>query len=70
MNHKGAFPEDVLARPEDPAVKLIFADWLDENGRPDLAHACWMARPLAFPQSRGHRALSLRRAARSRMLGG
>jgi uncharacterized protein (TIGR02996 family) len=45
MNLRDAFLEDVLAWPEDPAVKLIFADWLDENGRPDLAHAYrWMAR--------------------------
>ena len=45
MNLRDAFLEDVLARPEDPAVKLIFADWLDDNGRPDLAHAYrWMAR--------------------------
>jgi uncharacterized protein (TIGR02996 family) len=45
MNLRDAFLEDVLARPEDTAVKLIFADWLDENGRPDLAYAYrWMAR--------------------------
>jgi uncharacterized protein (TIGR02996 family) len=45
MNLRDAFLEDVLARPEDPAVKLVFADWLEENGRPDLAHAYrWMAR--------------------------
>jgi uncharacterized protein (TIGR02996 family) len=39
MNLRDAFLEDVLARPEDPAVKLVFADWLEDNGRPDLAHA-------------------------------
>ena len=45
MNLRDAFLEDVLARPEDPAVKLVFADWLEDNGRPDLAHAYrWMAR--------------------------
>jgi uncharacterized protein (TIGR02996 family) len=45
MNLRDAFLEDVLARPEDPVVKLVFADWLEENGRPDLAHAYrWMAR--------------------------
>jgi uncharacterized protein (TIGR02996 family) len=39
MNLRDAFLEDVLARPEDPAVQLVFADWLEEAGRPDLAHA-------------------------------
>ena len=49
MNLRDAFLEDVLARPEDPAVKLVFADWLEENGRPDLAHGPaeleWAVRP-------------------------
>jgi uncharacterized protein (TIGR02996 family) len=45
MNLRDAFLEDVLARPEDVAVKLVFADWLEEAGRPYLAHAYrWMAR--------------------------
>jgi uncharacterized protein (TIGR02996 family) len=33
MQLRDAFLEDVLARPEDPAVKLVFADWLEENGQ-------------------------------------
>jgi uncharacterized protein (TIGR02996 family) len=45
MNLEDAFIKDILARPADPAVKLIFADWLDENGQPDLGYAYrWMAR--------------------------
>jgi uncharacterized protein (TIGR02996 family) len=33
----------ILATPEDAAPLLIYADWLDEHGRADLAFACrWM----------------------------
>jgi uncharacterized protein (TIGR02996 family) len=38
-----AFVEAILAAPDDAAPLLIFADWLDEHGRSDLAYACrWM----------------------------
>ncbi|HKI32040.1 MAG TPA: TIGR02996 domain-containing protein [Gemmataceae bacterium] len=37
------FLEAILANPEDAAPLLIFADWLEERGRSDLAFACrWM----------------------------
>ena len=27
----------IVARPDDDTLRLIFADWLDENGRPERA---------------------------------
>jgi uncharacterized protein (TIGR02996 family) len=37
------FIQAILAAPEDAAPLLIFADWLEEQGQPDLAYACrWM----------------------------
>jgi uncharacterized protein (TIGR02996 family) len=32
-----AFLRDVIAHPDDDAPRLIYADWLDENGDPDRA---------------------------------
>jgi uncharacterized protein (TIGR02996 family) len=32
-----AFVRDVAANPEDDAPRLIFADWLEDNGDPDRA---------------------------------
>jgi uncharacterized protein (TIGR02996 family) len=59
MSPEDAFLEDIRARPEDRTPKLIFADWLEEHGQPDLAYAYrWMA-------SRGYRpGQRLRRLAR------
>jgi uncharacterized protein (TIGR02996 family) len=37
------FVRAIVASQEDAAPLLIFADWLEEQGRADLAHACrWM----------------------------
>ena len=44
MNLEDAFVSDVLRNPGDATPKLVYADWLDEHGRPDLAFAYrWMA---------------------------
>ena len=44
MNLKDAFLQEIIEHPGDPAPLLVFADWLDERGEPDLAYACrWMA---------------------------
>ena len=32
-----AFLRTILASPEDDAPRLVYADWLDENGDPDRA---------------------------------
>src|SRR5262245_58859359 len=33
-----AFIAAVLAAPHDDAVRLVYADWLEEHGDPDRAH--------------------------------
>lgn len=37
MTHEEAFLQDILERPDDDAPRLIFADWLEDNGDPDRA---------------------------------
>src|SRR5260370_28588528 len=36
MSHK-AFLADINAHPDDTALRLIYADWLEEHARPDWA---------------------------------
>jgi uncharacterized protein (TIGR02996 family) len=69
---EAAFLADILAHPDDDAPRLIFADWLDENGGPDRASfirvQCEMARlpacrhrvPTANQESCRHCGLSCR----------
>src|SRR5215470_11482605 len=37
MSPDEAFRRDILANPDDDAVRLIYADWLDEHGDRDRA---------------------------------
>lgn len=37
MSDRDALFQAILAAPDDDAPRLVFADWLDENGDPDLA---------------------------------
>jgi len=37
MGVEDAFLRDILAHPEDDTPRLVFADWLEENGRPERA---------------------------------
>jgi uncharacterized protein (TIGR02996 family) len=34
MDHDEAFIQDILEHPEDPSLRLIYADWLDERDDP------------------------------------
>lgn len=34
MNQDEAFIADIVAHPEDPSLRLIYADWLEEHGDP------------------------------------
>jgi uncharacterized protein (TIGR02996 family) len=34
VNQNEAFIADIVAHPEDPSVRLIYADWLEEHGDP------------------------------------
>ena len=36
-DHAAAFLQAIIANPADDAVRLIFADWLDDNGEPERA---------------------------------
>src|SRR5262245_29358875 len=48
MSDRDALFQAILAAPADDAPRLVFADWLDENGDPDRAEfirvQCRMAR--------------------------
>src|SRR5215471_8366549 len=37
MQIEQAFLADILEHPDDDAPRLVFADWLDENGDPERA---------------------------------
>lgn len=37
MTHEDAFLADILEHPEEDAPRLIFADWLEDNGRAERA---------------------------------
>jgi uncharacterized protein (TIGR02996 family) len=37
VNHEDAFLQDVVEHPEDDAPRLVYSDWLEENGRPERA---------------------------------
>ncbi len=37
MSRADSFLADIRANPDDDAVRLVFADWLEDNGDPDRA---------------------------------
>src|SRR5438270_6904246 len=37
MTTEAAFLSDICDRPEDDTPRLVYADWLDEHGRPERA---------------------------------
>ena len=37
MGDKDSFIRAIMANPEDDAVRLVYADWLDEQNKPDAA---------------------------------
>jgi uncharacterized protein (TIGR02996 family) len=37
MNNETAFIQSILADPDDDAHRLVFADWLEDNGQPERA---------------------------------
>jgi uncharacterized protein (TIGR02996 family) len=37
MDSDRAFLDAILAEPDDPSVRLVYADWLDEHGQPERA---------------------------------
>jgi uncharacterized protein (TIGR02996 family) len=48
MNDEAAFVRSILSAPDDDAPRLVFADWLEEHGRPKTAAWLrWWVGPLA-----------------------
>jgi len=37
MNERESFMRAIATSPDDDAVRLVFADWLEENGEPERA---------------------------------
>src|SRR5215472_2931540 len=37
MNAEQAFLQAIIEKPDDDGVRLIYADWLEENGQPERA---------------------------------
>ena len=37
MNLRDAFLAEILAAPDDDAPRMVFADWLEDNGDPQRA---------------------------------
>lgn len=61
MSDESAFVRALMAAPNDDAPRLIFADWLEENGRDgrplrlpgyltlDAGRLCWQVSPAFWP---------------------
>ena len=50
-NYDEAFRQDVLDNPKDDAPRLVYADWLQDNGDPDRAEFIRLqCRLLALPE--------------------
>src|SRR5262249_9638536 len=54
MTHNEAFLQAIREAPDDDAVRLIYADWLEEHGQPERAEfirvQCALARGAAGPR--------------------
>jgi uncharacterized protein (TIGR02996 family) len=37
MNHREAFVQSIREAPDDDVPRLIYADWLEDNGEPERA---------------------------------
>src|SRR5262245_27025893 len=55
MSHDEAFLSDIMANPDDNALRLIYADWLEEHGNPERAEFIRAQIELASPPGRGTR---------------
>jgi uncharacterized protein (TIGR02996 family) len=56
MTHDDAFLQAILENPDDDGPRLVFADWLDDHGRPERAEfirvQCELARMAVFNERR------------------
>ena len=54
MSIEQAFLADIIAHPDDDAPRLIYADWLEENGQPERGEFIRLQIKLAtLPGRRG-----------------
>ena len=65
MSDGDALRRAIVARPDDDTLRLVYADWLDENGRPERAGfvraQVWAAQAEPFgPDARRHAAAAAR----------
>jgi uncharacterized protein (TIGR02996 family) len=61
MTQADAFLQAIVEQPEDIAIRLIFADWLDENGESPRGEFIRVQIELAtLPDARRHEPLSVR----------
>jgi uncharacterized protein (TIGR02996 family) len=61
-----AFLSDIIENPDDDAPRLIYADWLDDNGDPDRAEFIRIQCALARDRNHPERSRLLRREAELR----
>jgi uncharacterized protein (TIGR02996 family) len=61
MSDEKGLLDDICANPDDDAPRLVYADWLEENGRPERAEFIRVQLALAGPEADGHRRGELRR---------
>jgi uncharacterized protein (TIGR02996 family) len=53
MSPEQGFQADISERPGDDTPRLVYADWLEEQGRPDEAFCQrWMAKHGKYPGDR------------------
>lgn len=48
MSERDAFLSAIVAEPDDDSARLVFADWLEENGEPESASFTRLAEPVVF----------------------
>jgi anti-anti-sigma factor len=53
--HEAAFLDDIVSSPDEDAPRLIFADWLEDRGRPGDAERAEFIRLQCAPGERGAR---------------
>jgi anti-anti-sigma factor len=53
--HEAAFLDDIVSSPDEDAPRLIFADWLEDRGRPGDAGRAEFIRVQCAPGERGAR---------------
>ncbi len=64
MSDEKGLLDDICTHPDDDAPRLVYADWLEEHGRPERAEFIRVQLALAGPEADGPRRGELRRRER------